>query len=252
MLLAQVLGALASSAALAALAVRHGWAGGGGGGRGCSSSSSISTNDATPLLGTPVKLLVASSADEINLHLGTLLRGGPTCLGLDAEWRPERGRQGRQSPVAVLQLASEDVVVVLQMLRATDGGRQEAPRLLRELLAAPHIVKMGVGIHDDAQRLRDSFGLECRGCLDLRALLQDRSLALHSAAAAAGGPAPAPGLKGLAAHVGIPVDKEHEVRVSDWQAHTLTAAQVKYAAEDGATCARTRARVALDTTALTI
>ena len=68
------------------------------------------------LLGTPVTLLVASTVAEISEHVGTMLRGGPTCLGLDAEWRPERSRQGRASSVAVLQLASEDVVVVLQLL----------------------------------------------------------------------------------------------------------------------------------------
>jgi hypothetical protein len=216
---AALVGALACSAVLAVRAwERPRWAW-----RANSPGSSAPPPRTTTLLGTPVTLLVASTVAEISEHVGALLRGGPTCLGLDAEWRPERSRQGRASPVAVLQLASEDVVVVLQLLRATDGGRHEVPPILRELLAAPHIAKVGVGIHDDAQRLHASFGLECRGCLDLRAFHQDQTSA---------GTSTAPGLKVLAEHVGIPVGKEHEVRVSDWQGDTLTDAQVQYAAED--------------------
>lgn len=212
-------GALACSAVLAVRAwERPRWAC-----RANSPGSSAPPPRTTMLLGTPVTLLVASTVAEISEHVGTMLRGGPTCLGLDAEWRPERSRQGRASSVAVLQLASEDVVVVLQLLRATDGGRHAVPPILRELLAAPHIAKVGVGIHEDAQRLNASFGLECRGCLDLRAFHQHLTSA---------GTSTAPGLKGLAGHVGIPVGKEHAVRVSDWQGDRLTDAQVQYAAED--------------------
>ena len=183
------------------------------------------------LLGSQVTLLVASSLTEINTHVRTLMCGRPTCIGLDAEWRPAKRSKSKQlasedsdsassdvlpgkvtgygsrqnerneNPVAVLQLASEDVVVVIQLLHATEGGRVAVPMSLQELLAAPHIVKFGVGmrvesmytqnnfkyaketraclrthdiakllclhvkppgIHDDVRRLRESFGLECR------------------------------------------------------------------------------------------
>jgi hypothetical protein len=214
------------------------------------------------LLGSDVTLLVASSCEEIRDHLRELLRRGPICIGLDAEWRPAntRGsskrrveaedsssaagdhgaaardgvaepRQGRER-VAVLQLASEDVVVVIQLLHATRGARPVPPEL-RDLLAAPHIVKLGVGIHDDFNRLQESYGLECRGYLDLRSL----ALQHHRAGLAHGdhghSPAPFPlGLKSLAAHVGINLDKAHSARVSNWEAVELTTEQVKYAAED--------------------
>ena len=134
----------------------------------------------TSFLGSNVTFLVATTVEEINRHLHTFLSGGPTCIGLDAEWRPDEHRrrpagdslseessveapgsgeeQGCRSSVAVLkktnkvavlQLASEDVVLVIQLLRATEYGKLKVPETLSALLAAPHIAKLGVGIHDD-------------------------------------------------------------------------------------------------------
>jgi len=147
----------------------------------------------TSLLGRDVTLLVASTVDEINRHLHTFLSGGPTCIGLDAEWRPDEHRrrpagdslseessvdahgsgeeQGCRSNVAVLkktnnvavlQLASEDVVLVIQLLRATEYGKLKVPATLSALLAAPHIAKLGVGIHND--RSPTAF---LRACVDM-------------------------------------------------------------------------------------
>ncbi len=254
-----------------------------GGGSGMRSGP---TDRPVRLLGSDVTLLVASSCEEIRDHLRELLRRGPTCIGLDAEWRPansrgssskRRGRadgstmssedssrdpgdpegaardgvteprKGRER-VAVLQLASEDVVLVIQLLHATRGADERAserargdgkvergslpvPSELRDLLAAPHIVKLGVGIHEDFKRLHEDYGVECRGYLDLRSL----ALQHHRAGLAHGGDSPAPmprGLQSLAAHVGINLDKAHSVRVSDWEALELTTEQVRYAAED--------------------
>ena len=139
-----------------------------------------------------VTVLVSSSVEEIQEHVHALMLTAPTCLGLDAEWRPaslskveEAGQSAKTDAaleedaaaerVAVLQLASDQVVLVIQILRATEGGTKDIPRSLRELLAAPHIVKLGVGIHDDAERLKRSYsGLECRSCIDLRALALER------------------------------------------------------------------------------
>jgi len=43
---------------------------------------------------------------------------------------------------------------VIQLQRATHGGNIALPQLLHDVLAAPHIAKLGVGIHEDAARLR--------------------------------------------------------------------------------------------------
>ena len=106
--------------------------------------------------------------------------GGPTCLGLDAEWRPkslaagtgggyrrsesvlesdsenngsswlverersvplgggarwagrEERNEGGRGRIAVLQLASEDVVLVLQLEHATRAGALKVPQVLRD------------------------------------------------------------------------------------------------------------------------
>ena len=219
------------------------------------------------LLGTDVTLLVSSSVEEIREHLRVLMQSGPTYIGLDAEWRPvgmalgkkRHGRgsaksgdtcapkpaqqeasggqgsteQGGSERVAVLQLASEDVVLVIQLLQATRGGVHPVPRELKELLGAPHIVKLGVGIHDDASRLQDSFGLECRSYLDLRSLAMQQHRASLAQAENGYDTSPLPlGLKGLAAVVGISLDKTHSARVSDWEMERLSPEQVRYAAED--------------------
>mmetsp|Transcript_39208 Transcript_39208/g.96878 ORF Transcript_39208/g.96878 Transcript_39208/m.96878 type:complete len:279 (-) Transcript_39208:1562-2398(-) len=86
------------------------------------------------------------------------LRAGRV-IGLDAEWAP-----GSRRAIAVLQLASTEEVLVLHLaaLELTPG----AHALLRDFLADPAVIKLGVGVAADGTRLR-AIGLPVGSHVDI-------------------------------------------------------------------------------------
>lgn len=112
--------------------------------------------------GRPVRLL-SRGADpllverELRAALERLRAASP--VGLDAEWRP-----GSRGTVAVLQIASLAEVLVLHLaaLALSDSSRA----LLRDFLADPTIVKLGVGVANDESRLL-AIGLPTSSHLDI-------------------------------------------------------------------------------------
>ncbi|KAF7306628.1 3'-5' exonuclease domain-containing protein [Mycena indigotica] len=85
--------------------------------------------------------------------------------GLDIEWRPTYVKGQAENPVALLQLANTDTILLLHLhhIRAI-------PPSLRAFLENPEIVKAGVGIQGDAKKLYKDIGLSVRGCVDLALL----------------------------------------------------------------------------------
>ncbi|RCV27252.1 hypothetical protein SETIT_5G310100v2 [Setaria italica] len=139
----------------------------------------------------------------------------PLVVGLDVEWRPAR----EPGPVAVLQLCVDRRCLVFQILRA-----DYVPDALADFLADRRFSFVGVGIRDDAARLRDGYGLEVPHAVDLRRL----------AARALGRPElRRAGLAALVREVmGVRMEKPHHVRVSAWDKRMLTEDQFKYACAD--------------------
>ena len=88
-------------------------------------------------------------------------------VGLDAEWEPEfydGGGGGGQSPVSILQLATAEHVVIVDMLAlgagAEAGGELDAA--LSAVLANPRWLKLGFAFAGDLARLRRSYpALRC-------------------------------------------------------------------------------------------
>ena len=80
-----------------------------------------------------------------------------TVLGFDLEWKPIFYKGGKENPVALVQLASYDSVLLLQ-ISAMEGSSSnlcmyifviifiEFPSKLAEILANSDIVKAGVAI----------------------------------------------------------------------------------------------------------
>ncbi|OEL27077.1 hypothetical protein BAE44_0011904 [Dichanthelium oligosanthes] len=138
--------------------------------------------------------------------------------GLDVEWRPARAR-GAAPPVAVLQICVDHRCLVFQILRA-----DHVPGALYGFLADRRFIFVGVGIRDDADKLRAEYGLRVMSMVDLRVLAALRlgSPELHRA-----------GLQALVWEVmGVQMDKPHQVRVSAWDAPALSDDQLMYACAD--------------------
>lgn len=169
-------------------------------------------------------------------------------LGLDVEWRPKKDKNEETQPVAVVQLSNGKITLVIQLLQM---GR--VPNALRDLLANKRILKVGVGVSGDALALQRSYNsnssvnidnndsnssnedqkvnnnfIDVRGCLELELLLA-RTVNCGGLHGFSGGTS----LKALAQNLlDIEIDKNQEIRCSDWSVAELTNKQIMYAAAD--------------------
>ncbi|KAK7110101.1 exonuclease 3'-5' domain-containing protein 2-like [Littorina saxatilis] len=136
-------------------------------------------------------------------------------LGIDCEWVLKQ-------PVALLQIATHSHYCVLVRLCFMD--QTDFPQSLKTLLADKSILKVGVGVNDDALKLKRDYGLQVNGCVDLRDVLH-RVRGIFTCEKT--------GLQGLAKGVlGIHISKDFRVRCGNWGARHLNQAQVDYAAMD--------------------
>ncbi|KAK7694245.1 hypothetical protein QCA50_001425 [Cerrena zonata] len=83
-------------------------------------------------------------------------------LGFDLEWQPTFVKGGSRNPVALVQLADANVMILIQV-----SAMQEFPQTLRTILENPHIVKTGVAIQDDCKHLWADWRVNCRNVVDL-------------------------------------------------------------------------------------
>ncbi|XP_037097138.1 exonuclease 3'-5' domain-containing protein 2 isoform X1 [Syngnathus acus] len=162
------------------------------------------------------------SSEEEWCHLWPSMRedlAAVPILGLDCEWV---SANGHAQVVSLLQLASYSGRCVLVRLQAFSDA--QLPPDLVEVLRDPHVLKAGVGCHDDGKRLTHDYGLSLTCAVDLRHLaLRQKQVALSTRL----------GLKSLAADVlNVSLDKSPELRCSDWEANKLTPEQITYAARD--------------------
>ncbi|CAL4947547.1 unnamed protein product [Urochloa decumbens] len=136
--------------------------------------------------------------------------------GLDVEWRPALYQQ---SPVAVLQLCVDHRCLVFQILRA-----DRVPTKLSAFLADRRFTFVGVGVRDDAAKLRAGYGLRVANAVDLRRLAAD-AMGVPGLLRA--------GLQALAWQVmGVQMVKPYHVRTSAWDAPVLSDDQLMYACAD--------------------
>lgn len=132
-------------------------------------------------------------------------------LGFDIETRPVFKR-GDSYPPALVQLAGRDHAVLVRL------SKMAPPDALWRLFEDGGILKVGAGLDRDVKDLQALRPFEPAGFMDLMAPAS--ALGLKSA-----------GLRNLAAvTMGFRIGKG--AQTSNWEAHTLSPAQVTYAATD--------------------
>ncbi|CAE8581229.1 unnamed protein product, partial [Polarella glacialis] len=149
-------------------------------------------------------------------------------VGIDAEWRPTT------RSLALLQVAFRRSVFLLDIVALSSQplARAKAAKLLRQLLEAPELFKVGFGLDQDFERLAEFLpeaipGAGLRSVLDLRDLA---AVALPERKVPGG-------LSGLCKSVlGLGLDKTEQT--SDWELRPLRPEQLSYAAQDAHVCVR--------------
>jgi ribonuclease D len=143
------------------------------------------------------------------------LNGSTTMLGFDTETKPSF-RKGRKNQVSLIQLADDKTA---WLFRSNQIGM---PVELASILSDPRVTKCGVAIHDDIKVLSGLRKFEPSGFVDLQPFVKQYGI-------------DSSGLKKLAAIVlGFRISKSQQV--TDWEAVSLSKAQLVYAATDAWVC----------------
>lgn len=142
--------------------------------------------------------------------------GNQKILGFDTETRPCFSPNQPHYGVALLQLSGPDEAFLFRVNKL--GMRKHLCRILSN----PEILKIGAASHDDVSALQKINRFEERGFLDLQKMVWEWGIRDKS-------------VKKMAAIIlGVRISKTQQL--SNWEADTLSEAQVKYAATDAWIC----------------
>ncbi|KDN51514.1 hypothetical protein RSAG8_00059, partial [Rhizoctonia solani AG-8 WAC10335] len=189
------------------------------------SASATSSSPALPLFlwrehaipGTEVKYL--RTEKEVNVALKSMK--GP--FGFDLEWKPSFVRGMPEAPIALLQLAQPDQILLIQLT-----AMKNFPSRLRDVLEDYEVVKAGVGIGGDAKKLWRDYGVSLLGAVELSKLARVADPPRWATTKTSE-------LIGLARLVEIyrshQMLKTKKVKLSNWE-QPLDPKQIEYAASD--------------------
>jgi len=89
-------------------------------------------------------------------------------IGFDLEWASEASKaQGPRRNVSLIQLASPSRIALFHTAVFNDKDIAELGPKFRHIMESPDILKTGVAIKGDATRLRNFFGIDSRGLMEL-------------------------------------------------------------------------------------
>ncbi|KAK9814882.1 hypothetical protein WJX73_001238 [Symbiochloris irregularis] len=170
------------------------------------------------------RIKYAFTAVEAEYLCQRLLASSITALGFDIEWRVTFKAGQVPCRAALLQLCyfepgSQIYECLLLQIRHT--GLTPS---LRQLLERADILKAGVGINGDAMKLTRDYGIQMKGlvCLGEQADLRMKSTDRHGRS-----------LADLAVDVlGKTLNKDPNIRLSNWETLPLSMEQQHYAATD--------------------
>ena len=165
--------------------------------------------NALPLKSYTGSISVIDSDAKMSVAVRAL--GSEKVLGFDTETRPAFNKGEFYSP-SLIQLASSSEVYIFQLRHI------KLYKPLAGILADKKVLKVGVAVNDDINKLNDLLHFEPSGFIELA------DLALRAGIKNAG-------LRSLAALLlGFRISKQ--MQCSRWDAPKLTSAQIAYAATD--------------------
>ncbi|KAJ7139782.1 ribonuclease H-like domain-containing protein [Mycena epipterygia] len=110
--------------------------------------------------------LYITDADQADVELTKAFQTTPRdSCGIDIEWRPTFQKGQPENPVALVQLATVDTILLLHLCHM-----KHFPKKLQTLLEDPSVVKAGVGIQGDARKIFKDCSVNLRNCVDLSLL----------------------------------------------------------------------------------
>jgi ribonuclease D len=165
--------------------------------------------EAYPTYLYPGEVVVIESAHQVERATQDL--SAQDVIGFDTETRPSFTK-GVVHPVGLIQLSTDNRVYLFRL------NKYGLPVPLRELLSREETVKVGVGIRDDIRALRRVADFSPASFVDLQRLVRAFGIEEMSFS------------KLMSIIFRVRISKRQ--RTSNWEAASLTPAQVRYAATD--------------------
>lgn len=139
-------------------------------------------------------------------------------VGFDTESKPTFAKGEESTGPHLVQLATDSTAYLFQI-----GTRQNAGNvdLLRAVLEAPGILKVGFGLGDDLRRLRSKLGIDTQNVVDLSTTLRRRGERNTLGAKTA-----------VARFFGQRLQKSKRITTTNWALPRLSEQQIRYAADD--------------------
>ncbi|MFA5713857.1 MAG: 3'-5' exonuclease [Bacteroidales bacterium] len=138
--------------------------------------------------------------------------GKEEILGFDTETKPSFTANSKRSGVALLQLSTSKEAFLFRLFKLG------LPSQLLEILSSKKIVKVGVAVHDDIKGLQRISHFNANSFVDLQSIIEEWGIKEKSL------------VKMAAIVIGEKISKSQ--RLSNWEAESLTPAQLSYAATD--------------------
>ena len=154
----------------------------------------------------------ATDAEFAHAHQQLLSQ---SALGFDTESKPLFHTHQIDTGPHVVQLATTTAAWVLQL------HHPQALRLAQEILAAEHICKVGFGLDNDKSTLPQRLDITLANVLDLDRVFKQYGYGASTGVRAA-----------IALVLRQSFHKSKKQSTSNWSAHQLSPAQIRYAAND--------------------
>lgn len=174
------------------------------------------TNEEIPLLpkaAFPGKVVVVDSENAIAEACKWLM--AQPVIGFDTETRPAF-KAGVTNKVALLQLSTQERCYLFRLCRI------KLDKPIIKLLENKDIRKIGAAVHDDIKALQSLRKFKPGGFVDLQNIVGEWGISEKSVR------------KFSAIVMGVGISKAQ--RLSNWEASSLTPAQISYAATDAWVC----------------
>jgi RNA polymerase sigma factor for flagellar operon FliA len=142
---------------------------------------------------------------------------GADAVGFDTESKPTFQKGEASTGPHLVQLATEDRAWLFQTGQVVPPPVLE---VLRAVLEAESVLKVGFGLADDLRRLRSKLGLEPRNVLDLATALRRGERNTIGARTA------------VARYFGQRLQKSKRITTTNWALPRLSEKQILYAADD--------------------
>ena len=164
-------------------------------------------------------VLVKSDADAA-AALAALT--GADVVGFDTESKPTFAKGEESTGPHLVQLATDSTAYLFQIgAKPAAASADLLQHVLRTVLEAPGILKVGFGLGDDLRRLRSKLGIETQNVVDLSTTLRRRGERNTLGAKTA-----------VARFFGQRLQKSKRITTTNWALPRLSEQQIRYAADD--------------------